>query len=186
MVIPRRVPVSSLVVLVTVVLVATAVTSTPPHAPPAADRTAAAGVTGFAVTATSLVIDGLRIEGGWTAPVSSTTAEPTLNLAADRAVGEELTIAAAITDRTLEVSCPARCRLAGRPVRLQVVELTATPVVAGAALVPVTLSASTPAPALLELVRLPQLTLRDVRARLALITADEVDTAGARVNLLAH
>lgn len=182
--IPRRAPVTSLVVLVTVVLLAHSATSARSNPVPAPERATTASDTGFEVTATSLVIDGLRIEGSGTAP-TSTTGEPTLDLATDQAVGEELTIAAGITDRTLTVSCPARCRLTGQPVRLHVIELTATPVVAGLPLVPITLSASTPAPALLELVRLPQLTLRDVRGRLALITADEVETDGARVELLA-
>lgn len=180
----RRAPVSSIVALATVMLLAHAAATTPPGAFPSQGRTATASDTGFEVTADSLVIDGLRIEGNGTDP-TSTTGKPTLDLAADRAVGEELAIAADTTGRTLTVSCPTRCRLAGRPVRLHVIELTATPVVAGLPLVPITLSASTPAPALLELVRLPHLTLRDVRGRLALITADEVETENARVDLLA-
>ncbi|MFG1638523.1 hypothetical protein [Pseudonocardia alni] len=147
-------------------------------------RAATASDDGFEVAATSLVIDGLRIEGNGTAPGPS-GGEPTLNLSADKAVGEELTIAAGVADRTLTISCPATCRLTGQPVRLHVVELTATPVVAGLPLVPITLGASTPAPDLLALVRLPQLTLRDVRGRFALITADEVETVSTRIDLLA-
>lgn len=180
----RRASTSGLVALVAVALQAlTASPIDPPDGTPSPVPTVTTTDTGFQVAATSLAIDGLRIEGNGTAPTSTTTG-PTLNLAAEQAVGEDLEIAAGITDRTLAVNCPTRCRLTGRPVRLHVIELTATPVVAGLALVPITLNASTPAPTLLELARLPHLTLRDVRGRLALITADEVETGETSIRLL--
>lgn len=136
----------------------------------------------FVLTATELVIDGLRIEGSGPAPHAASD-RPALRLAADQVIGQQLAVSAPLAGRTLAVWCPARCRLVGRPARLYVVELTATPVVAGLPTAPITLTPSAPTPALLALLRLPRLTLRDVRGRVVLLTGAELATPRARIDL---
>ena len=88
----------------------------------------------------------------------------------------------------LAITCPADCLVAGRPARFYVLELTATPVVAGIPTVPITLSPAVPLPppAALGILQLPRLTFRDLRARLVLVTSDLVATPATRVNLLAR
>lgn len=136
----------------------------------------------FVLTAAELVIDGLRFEGSGPAPQAA-SGRPALRLAVDQAIGRQLAVSAPMAGRTVAVRCPARCRLAGRPARLHVVELTATPVVAGLPTAPITLTPSTPAPTLSALLRLPRLTLRDVRGRLVLLTGAELTTPQARIDL---
>lgn len=136
----------------------------------------------FILTATELVIDGLRIEGGGPAPQASSDL-PALRLAADQAISQQLAVTAPLAGRTLALRCPARCRLVGRPARIYVLELTATPVVAGLPTTQITLTPSTPTPTLLALLRLPRLTLRDVRARLVLLAGAELTTPRTGIDL---
>lgn len=154
-------------------------------APAAAPRAGAAGE--FTLTAAEITIDGLRIEGTGSAP-DDNRQRTTLRLSALQALARQLAIQAPAPAGRLAITCPADCLIAGRPARLYVLELTATPVVAGIPTVPITLSPTfpLPPPAALGILQLPRLTFRDLRARLVLVTSDLVATPATRVDLLAH
>lgn len=158
---------------------------------PAASAAAAAApgpapATGeFVLTAAEITIDGLRIEGTGPAP-GDPRQRTTLRLSATRAVATGLAVTAPVPQRQLVISCPTNCYLAGRPARLYALELTATPVVAGVPLVPITLSPTfpLPPPAALGILQLPRLTFRDLTARLVLVTGDVIATPATRIDLL--
>jgi hypothetical protein len=139
----------------------------------------------FVLTAGEITIDGLRIEGTGPAP-GDPQQRATLRLSADHALATQLAVAAPVPQRQLVITCPANCYLAGRPARLYVLELIATPVVAGIPLVPITLSPTfpLPPPAALGILQLPRLTFRDLRARLVLVTGDVIATPATRIDLL--
>jgi hypothetical protein len=143
----------------------------------------------FTLTAAEITIDGLRIEGTGPAP-GDDRQRTTLRLSALQALATQLAVQApaASPGRRVAITCPADCLIAGRPARLYVLELTATPVVAGIPTVPITLSPTfpLPPPAALGILQLPRLTFRDLRARLVLITSDLVATPATRVDLLAR
>jgi hypothetical protein len=151
----------------------------------AAPRPAVAGE--FTLTADEITIDGLRIEGTGAAP-SDDRQRTTLLLTARQALATQLAVQAQAPAGRLVITCPADCLIAGRPARLYVLELTATPVVAGIPTVPITLSPTfpLPPPAALGILELPRLTFRDLRARLVLVTSDLVATPATRVDLLAR
>jgi hypothetical protein len=158
-------------------------TPTADAAQAAAPGPAAAGE--FTLTAAEITIDGLRIEGTGPAP-GDPQQRTTLRLSALRALARQLAVQAPAPAGRLAISCPADCLVAGRPARLYVLELTATPVVAGIPTVPITLSPTfpLPPPAALGILQLPRLTFRDLRARLTLVTSDLVATPTTRVDLL--
>lgn len=141
----------------------------------------------FTLSAAEITIDGLRIEGTGPAP-GDPRRRTALRLSALQAVARQLAVQAPAPAGRLAITCPANCRVAGRPARLYVLELTATPVVAGIPTVPITLSPTFPLPPpdALGILQLPRLTFRDLRARMVLVTSDLVATPGTRVSLLAR
>jgi hypothetical protein len=138
----------------------------------------------FTLSAAEITIDGLRIEGTGPAP-GDPRQRATLRLSALQAVARQLAVQAPAPAGLLAITCPADCLVAGRPARLYVLELTATPVVAGIPTVPITLRPTPlPPPDILGILQLPRLTFRDLRARLTLVTSDLVATPATRIALL--
>jgi hypothetical protein len=136
----------------------------------------------FTLTAGEVTIDGLRINGVGPAPGDPAN-RPALRLSISQALAQRLFLEALLPGSRLTVACPTNCLLAGRPAGLYVLELTATPVVAGIPTVPITLTPTRPLPppAALGILGLPGLTFRDFRARLALVTGDVLQTPATRI-----
>jgi hypothetical protein len=139
----------------------------------------------FTLSAREVTIDGLRVNGVGPAPGDPRN-RPTLRLIAVQAFAQQLLLQAPLVGRRFTVTCPTNCLLAGRPARLYVLELTATPVVAGIPTVPITLAPNRPVPppAALGILQLPRLTFRDFRARLTLVTGDVLQIPATRAELL--
>jgi len=151
----------------------------------AAPAAAPASAGEFTLSTAEITIDGLRIEGTGPAP-GDPQQRTTLRLSALRALARQLAVQAPAPTGRLAITCPADCLIVGRPARLYVLELTATPVVAGIPTVPITLSPTfpLPPPEALGILQLPRLTFRDLRARLTLVTSDLVATPATRIDLL--
>lgn len=159
----------------------TSAVALPPHSASAATPSARPA-SDFTLTAQQVTIDGLRINGVGPAP-GDRASRPTLRLSIIQALAQQLLLQAPSPGSRLTVGCPTNCVLAGRPAQLYVLELTATPVVAGIPTVPITLTPTSPLPPpeALGLLQLPRLTFRDFRARLTLLTGDVLQTPATRI-----
>ena len=159
----------------------TSAVALPPDSASAATP-AASPASEFTLTAQQVTIDGLRINGVGPAPGDRAN-RPTLRLSITQALAEQLLLQAPLPGSRLTVGCPTNCLLAGRPAQLYVLELTATPVVAGIPTVPITLTPTfpLPPPQALGILQLPRLTFRDFRARLTLVTGDVLQTPATRI-----